>query len=202
MTNGLPLSHYSRQWLGLVAAKAKLLPTRQGERWLLHLTLGNPHARTVTLHLRWSGVQWQLLSLTNAEDWRTMSQVSWLTCSVPALVTVIVWRVTPYPKRRLAMPKQPIAVELEAINREGETQVVRDSGLPVHGYSVYLRAMEASELALATWVAEYDTIGPAYQLAERLSIALAIPLTVLVPESLMPVKSESAATAGAITTAS
>lgn len=27
------------------------------------------------------------------------------------------------------MSKQPIAVELEAINREGETQVVRDSGL-------------------------------------------------------------------------
>ncbi|WP_447834471.1 hypothetical protein [Aeromonas veronii] len=100
------------------------------------------------------------------------------------------------------MFKQPIAVELEAINREGETQVVRDSGLTVHGYSVYLRAVEASGLALATWVAEYDTIGPAYQLAERLSIALAIPLTVLVPESLMPVKSESAATAGAITTAS
>jgi hypothetical protein len=100
------------------------------------------------------------------------------------------------------MFKQPIAVELEAINREGETQVVRDSGLTVHGYSVYLRAVEASGLALATWVAEYDTIGPAYQLAERLSIALAIPLTVLVPESLMPVKSESAVTAGAITTAS
>ncbi|WP_265453100.1 hypothetical protein [Aeromonas salmonicida] len=48
------------------------------------------------------------------------------------------------------MPKQPIAVELEAINREGETQVVRDSGLPVQGYSVYLRAVEASGLALAT----------------------------------------------------
>ncbi|MFB2962940.1 hypothetical protein ACE1BM_25175, partial [Aeromonas jandaei] len=29
---------------------------------------------TVTLHLRWTGAQWQLLSLTNAEDWRTMSQ--------------------------------------------------------------------------------------------------------------------------------
>ena len=99
------------------------------------------------------------------------------------------------------MPEQPIAVELEAINRDGETQVVRDSGLTVHGYSVYLRAMEASGLALATWVADYDTIGPAYELAERLSIALAIPLTVLVPASLMPVKSESAATAGAITTA-
>ena len=98
------------------------------------------------------------------------------------------------------MPKQPIAVELEAINRDGETQVVRDSGLTVHGYSVYLRAMEASELALATWVADYDTISPAYELAERLSLALAIPLNMLVPEPLMPVKREPTATAGSITT--
>lgn len=98
------------------------------------------------------------------------------------------------------MPKQPIAVELEAINREGETQVVRDSGLSVQGYSVYLRAMEASGLALATWVADYDTIGPAYELAERLSLALAIPLNVLVPEPLIPVKREPTTTAGAITT--
>ena len=74
MTDELPLSLTSRKWLGLVTAKAKLQPTRQGERWLLHLTPDCPHARTVTLHLRWSGVQWQLLSLTNAEDWRTMSQ--------------------------------------------------------------------------------------------------------------------------------
>ena len=98
------------------------------------------------------------------------------------------------------MPKHPIAVELEAINRNGETQVVRDSGLTVQGYSVYLRAVEASGLALATWVADYDTIGPAYQLAERLSLALAITLTVLVPEPLMPVKREPTATAGTITT--
>ncbi|MFM5148288.1 MULTISPECIES: hypothetical protein [Aeromonas] len=48
------------------------------------------------------------------------------------------------------MPKQPIAVELEAINREGETQVVRGSSLAVQGYSVYLRALEGSGLALAT----------------------------------------------------
>ncbi|PTT44460.1 hypothetical protein [Aeromonas sp. HMWF016] len=74
------------------------------------------------------------------------------------------------------MPKHPIAVELEAINREGETQVVRDSGLTVQGYSVYLRAVEASRLALA------------------------IPLTVLVPEPLMPVKQDPTATAGTITT--
>ncbi|TNI14414.1 hypothetical protein [Aeromonas veronii] len=100
------------------------------------------------------------------------------------------------------MPKQPIAVELEAINREGETQVVRDSALPVQGYSVYLRAMEASELALATRVADYDTIGPAYELAERLSLALAIPLTVLVPGLLMQVKRDPAATASSIMTGS
>ncbi|MBW3808325.1 hypothetical protein GOY18_21470 [Aeromonas hydrophila] len=99
------------------------------------------------------------------------------------------------------MPKQPIAVELEAINRDGETQVVRDSGLTVQGYGVYLRAVEASGLALATWVADYDTIGPAYQLAERLSIALAIPLAVLVPGPLIPVKREPTATADPITTA-
>ena len=97
------------------------------------------------------------------------------------------------------MPKHPITVELEAINREGETQVVRDSGLTVQGYSVYLRAVEASGLALATWVADSDTIGPAYKLAERLSVALAIPLTVLVPEPLIPVKREPTATAGTIT---
>lgn len=98
------------------------------------------------------------------------------------------------------MPKQPIAVELEAINREGETQVVRDSGLTVQGYSVYLRTVETSGLALATWVADYDTIGPAYQLAERLSVALAIPLNVLVTGSLIPVKREPTATAGTTTT--
>ena len=99
------------------------------------------------------------------------------------------------------MPKQPIAVELEAINRDGETQVVRDSDLTVHGYSVYLRAVEVSGLALATWVADYDTIGPAYELAERLSVELAIPFNVLVPKSLVPVKREPTARAGAITTA-
>ena len=97
------------------------------------------------------------------------------------------------------MPNQPIAVELEAINRDGETQVVRDSGLTVQGYSVYLRAVETSGLALATWVAGYDTIGPAYELAERLSLALAVPLTMLVPESLMPVKREPTATTGPTT---
>jgi len=93
------------------------------------------------------------------------------------------------------MPKHPIAVELEAINREGETQVVRDSALTVQGYSVYLRAVEASGLALATWVADYDTICPAYELAKRLSIALAIPLTALVPGPLIPIQSDPTATA-------
>ena len=74
MSQELALSHYSRQWLGHVASNAKLTPIRSGQRWLLHLTPDSPHIRTVTLQVRWSGVQWQLLSLTNAEDWHTMSQ--------------------------------------------------------------------------------------------------------------------------------
>ncbi|MGS3140537.1 hypothetical protein ACB316_20375 [Aeromonas sanarellii] len=74
MSQELALSHYSRQWLGQVAANAKLTPTCSGQRWLLHLTPGSQQASTVTLQVRWSGVQWQLLSITNADDWRTMSQ--------------------------------------------------------------------------------------------------------------------------------
>ena len=74
MSQELAISHYTRQWLGRVATSAKLTPTRSDQRWLLHLTPDSPHIRTVTLQVRWSGVQWQLLSLTNAEDWHTMSQ--------------------------------------------------------------------------------------------------------------------------------
>jgi len=74
MSQELALSHYSRQWLGRVATSAKLTPTRSGQRWLLHLTPDSPQARTITLQVRWSGAQWQLLSLSNAEDWHTMSQ--------------------------------------------------------------------------------------------------------------------------------
>ncbi|MEH8205533.1 hypothetical protein [Aeromonas veronii] len=74
MFQELALSHYSRQWLGHVAANAKLTPIRSGQRWLLHLTPESPLARTVTLQVRWSEGQWQLLSLTNAEEWHTMSQ--------------------------------------------------------------------------------------------------------------------------------
>ncbi|VXA80158.1 MULTISPECIES: hypothetical protein [Aeromonas] len=74
MSQELALSHYSRQWLGRVATSAKLTPTCSGQRWLLHLTPDSPQARAVTLQVRWSGAQWQLLSLSNAEDWHTMSQ--------------------------------------------------------------------------------------------------------------------------------
>ncbi|MBL0473695.1 hypothetical protein [Aeromonas veronii] len=74
MSQELALSHYSRQWLGRVATSAKLTPTHSGQRWLLNLTPDSPHIRTVTLQVRWSGAQWQLLSLSNADDGRTMSQ--------------------------------------------------------------------------------------------------------------------------------
>ncbi|BDA19164.1 hypothetical protein KAM348_11760 [Aeromonas caviae] len=74
MPHELALSHYSRQWLELVAAKARLQPVHSGKHWLLHITPDSPHVRTVTLQVRWSGVQWQLLTISNADDWRTMNQ--------------------------------------------------------------------------------------------------------------------------------
>lgn len=74
MIHELALSHYSRQWLGQVAAKAKIQPLHNGERWLLRITPDNPHTRTIILQVRWSGGQWQLLTISNADDWQTMSQ--------------------------------------------------------------------------------------------------------------------------------
>lgn len=74
MSQELAISHYTRQWLGRVATSAKLTPIHSGQRWLLHLTPESPLARTVTLQVRWSGMQWQLLTISNADDWRTMSQ--------------------------------------------------------------------------------------------------------------------------------
>lgn len=74
MSQELALSHYSRQWLGLITTNAKITPAHSGQRWLLHLTPNSPHIRTVTLQVRWSGVQWQLLTISNADDGRTMSQ--------------------------------------------------------------------------------------------------------------------------------
>lgn len=73
MTHELPLNHYSRPWLSLLAAKAGIRPTSNGQRWLLHLTPCHPGAKTTTLQVRWSGSEWQLLDISNAGDWSTMN---------------------------------------------------------------------------------------------------------------------------------
>lgn len=74
MTHELPLSPYSRQWLGLIAASAGSHPQHDGECWLLHLTPSYPGARTITVQIRWHNTHWQLLRISNVEDWPTMSQ--------------------------------------------------------------------------------------------------------------------------------
>lgn len=74
MIQELALSHYSRQWLRLIAASAGIHPEHNGERWLLHLTPSYPGAKTITAQIRWHCPHWQLLSISNAEDWHTMSQ--------------------------------------------------------------------------------------------------------------------------------
>lgn len=81
------------------------------------------------------------------------------------------------------MPQQAVAVELEAIHRQGEDiQVVRDYGLTIHGYSVYLRMAQSDGIALACWLFDAPEYAPAYELAERLSLALAIPLLDQTPQ--------------------
>lgn len=75
MTHELPLSPYSRQWLGLIAASTGICPYHDGERWLLHLTPSYPGAKTITAQIRWHSTHWQLLSISNAGDWSSMSQV-------------------------------------------------------------------------------------------------------------------------------
>lgn len=74
MTQELALSPYSRQWIAFIADSAGIHPHRDGERWLLHLTPSYSGARTITAQIRWHGTHWQLLSITNAGDWSTMSQ--------------------------------------------------------------------------------------------------------------------------------
>lgn len=74
MTHELPLSPYSRQWLGLIAASAGIHPHRDGERWLLHLTPSYPGSKTITAQIRWHSTHWQLFSISNAGDWPSMSQ--------------------------------------------------------------------------------------------------------------------------------
>ncbi len=74
MTQELPLSPYSRQWLGLIAASAGIHPQRDGECWLLHLTPSYPGAKTITAQIRWHSTHWQLLSISNAGDSPSMGQ--------------------------------------------------------------------------------------------------------------------------------
>lgn len=74
MIHELPISPYSRQWLGLIAASAGIHPEHNAERWLLHLTPSYPGAKTITAQICWHGTHWQLLSITNAGDWPTMNQ--------------------------------------------------------------------------------------------------------------------------------
>lgn len=51
------------------------------------------------------------------------------------------------------MFKKPVAVELEAINQEGEIQVVRDSGLTVQG-------CESKRATAVPWQPVWQTTTP------------------------------------------
>lgn len=72
MTALLPLSLSASVKLQRWARLAAITPQHRDEHWLLHLTdqssTSTPLPQTTTLHLVWSGLIWQLVSLTNASD--------------------------------------------------------------------------------------------------------------------------------------
>lgn len=72
MTALLPLSLSASAKLQRWARLAAITPQHRDEHWLLHLTDQTGTAtslpQTTTLHLVWSGLIWQLVSLTNASD--------------------------------------------------------------------------------------------------------------------------------------
>lgn len=72
MTDILPLSLSASVKLQRWPRLAAITPQHPDEHWLLHLT-DQPNTatalpQTTTLHLVWSGLIWQLVSLTNASD--------------------------------------------------------------------------------------------------------------------------------------
>ena len=72
MTDVLPLSLSASVKLQRWPRLAAITPQHPDEHWLLHLTdqsgTATPLPQTTTLHLVWSGLIWQLVSLTNASD--------------------------------------------------------------------------------------------------------------------------------------
>ena len=73
MTDILPLSLSASVKLQRWPRLAAITPQHPDEHWLLHLTdqpsTATALPQTTTLHLVWSGLIWQLVSLTNASDY-------------------------------------------------------------------------------------------------------------------------------------
>jgi len=80
MEHTLPISLTASVMVQQWARLAGLQPQHTGERWLLHLTPMPPVAlsgltQTTTLQLIWSGLIWQLISISNTSDYYDQYQV-------------------------------------------------------------------------------------------------------------------------------
>jgi len=78
-----------------------------------------------------------------------------------------------------------LAIELEAIcEMNGHIEVVRDQGLPISGYALYLRACNARGDALAEWLCDHPERDWLHSVGNLLATCYAIPLHDYTPQGL------------------
>lgn len=83
------------------------------------------------------------------------------------------------------MIKARVALELEGYHKNnGQIQVVRDYGLRVDGYTLYLRYENEKGDALAKWLYDHPDRHVLVRAGQLLATIYAIPLDDLTPEAL------------------
>lgn len=78
------------------------------------------------------------------------------------------------------------AIELEAIHAlNGHIEVVRSDGLAIHGYALYLRALNGRGDALAEWLCDHPHREWLQEVGILLATTYAIPLYDYTPQGLV-----------------
>ena len=84
------------------------------------------------------------------------------------------------------MHRELIAIELEAYrDADGQIEVVRDYGLRVDGYALYLRYLTERGDALAQWLCDHPDRHSLIQVGTLLATHYAIPLLDYTPQVLV-----------------
>ncbi len=79
----------------------------------------------------------------------------------------------------------PLSLELEGVHDSGgQIQVVRDYGLRVDGYALYLRYQTEQGYALAEWLCDHPQREWLYGIGNLLATSYHLPLHDLTPQGL------------------